>query len=101
MLRNGRCTSLIGDVVAASNSTQTQFRIVGQALRLPNGWEAMRLPYKLFRILRLSSPNYAQRHQRGRGANDGAERERERCPCKMRNGSGFETAKRNHRAEHQ
>src|SRR5438045_273760 len=39
MWRNERCTSLIGDVVAASDSTQTQFRIVGQTLHLP---------YKLF-----------------------------------------------------
>ena len=40
--------------------------------------QALRLPYKLFRILRLSSPNQDQRHQRRNGVNDCAERERER-----------------------
>ncbi len=61
----------------------------------------MRLPYKSFRQLRLSPANYEQRHERRRGANDCAERERQRCAYEMRNGSGFEAAKRNHGAENQ
>jgi len=32
--------------------------IVGQALRLPNRWQAMRLPYKSFRQLCLSALDY-------------------------------------------
>ena len=62
---------------------------------------AMRLPYKSFRDLRLSSPNHEQCHQRRCGTNDCPECERYGCAHEMRNNAGFEAAKWNHRAEHE
>jgi hypothetical protein len=83
MSRNGRCTSLTARGIAWSDRTDGGPRLhgaeapprrivdvhdaekfVGQALRLPDWWQAMRLPYKSFRELRLSPPNHAQRHKR-------------------------------------
>src|SRR5215813_2152872 len=104
MSTSGHCTSLTGKAVAwfdrpdggpspSSRRALASKNLYGSAsLAGPVAGDAP--ADTSFRELRFSSPNHVQRHDRGGGTNDCSDCEGHGGAYPVRNGSGFQAAKR-------